>query len=117
MALVLLCKLSEIKFFTSLIKLISSLLSQRKFRVLVEGEMSAPRDTQVGVPQNSVLTSTLYTLYINGTPQTPGVYLGLLADDTCMYATGCKEGYVLRKLQRDLSATETLCKRWNIKNQ
>jgi hypothetical protein len=115
MALGLLYKLSEIKFLASLIKPISSLLSQRKFRVSVEGEMSAPRGAQVWVPQNSVLSSALYTLYINGTPQT----LGLLADDTCtrMYATGCKEGYVLRKLQRGLSAVETLCKRWNIKNQ
>jgi hypothetical protein len=37
-------------------------------------------------------------------PQTPGVYLGLFAGDTCIYATDHKERYVLRK-----------CKRWNIK--
>jgi hypothetical protein len=39
-------------------------------------------------------------------PKTPGAYLGLFADDTCIYATDRKEGYVLRKLQRGLSATE-----------
>jgi hypothetical protein len=50
----------------------------------------------------------------NDTPQTPGVYLGLFADDTCIYAKGRKEGYVLRKLQRGLSSIET-CERWNIK--
>ena len=38
-----------------------------------------------------------------------------LSDDTCIYATDRKEGYVLRKLQRGLSATETLYERWNIK--
>jgi hypothetical protein len=32
-----------------------------------------------------------------------------------MYATDRKEGYVLRKLQRGLSAIERWCKRWNIK--
>jgi hypothetical protein len=37
----LLYKLSKLEFLISLIKLISSFLSQRKFRVLVEGEMSA----------------------------------------------------------------------------
>jgi hypothetical protein len=47
-------------------------------------------------------------------PQTPGVYLGLFPADTCIYATHCKECYVLRKLQRGLSAVETWCKRWNI---
>jgi len=32
-----------------------------------------------------------------------------------MYATERKEGYVLRKLQRVLSAMEVRCERWNIK--
>jgi hypothetical protein len=36
----LLCKLSELKFSISLIELISSYLSLRKFRVSVEGEFS-----------------------------------------------------------------------------
>jgi hypothetical protein len=44
-------KLSNLKFSISLIKLISSFLSQRKFRVSVEGEMSSPRDIQAGVLQ------------------------------------------------------------------
>jgi hypothetical protein len=39
----LLHKLSKLKFSINLIKLISSYLSQRKFRVSVEGEMSKPR--------------------------------------------------------------------------
>jgi hypothetical protein len=36
----LLCKLSELKFLISLIKLSISFLPQRKFRVSVEGEIS-----------------------------------------------------------------------------
>jgi hypothetical protein len=114
----LLYKLSELKFSTSLIKLINSFLSQRKFRVSVEDELSTPRNLQAGVPQGSVpRPSTLYSLFINDTPQTPGVYLGLFADDTCIqvYATDRKESYVLRKLQRGLSAIETWCERWNIR--
>jgi hypothetical protein len=66
---------------------ISSFLSQKKFRALVEGEMSAPRDIQAGVPQGSALSPILFSLYIGDTPQTPGVYLGLFADNTCIYAT------------------------------
>jgi hypothetical protein len=63
-------ELSNLGFSASLIKLISSFSSQRKFRVSVEGEMSMPREMKAGVPQVSVLSSTLYNLYIpNDTPK------------------------------------------------
>jgi len=71
--------------------------------VMVEGELSTPRDIQAGVPQGTVLSSTLY---INDTTQTPGVNLALFADDTCIYTTDREDGYVLRKLQRGLTALE-----------
>jgi hypothetical protein len=98
-------------------KLISSSLSQRKFRVSVEGEIFTLMDiwVQTGVSHNCDLCSTLYTLYFNDTPQTPHVYLGRFADDTYINAAECKEVNDLRKLQRRLSAIETWRERWNIK--
>jgi hypothetical protein len=60
------------------------------------------------------MSPILYSTYINNTPKTPGVYLGLFADDTCIYATDCKEDYVHRKLQRGLSVIQILCERRNI---
>jgi hypothetical protein len=57
----LLYKLSKLNISTSLIKLIGSFLSQRKFRVPVEGEMSTPRVMQAEVPQGSVLSPTFST--------------------------------------------------------
>jgi hypothetical protein len=53
--------------------------------------------------------------FINDAPQTHGVYLALFADDTCLYATDRKEGFIVRKLQRGLSSMEAWCERWNIK--
>jgi hypothetical protein len=108
----LLCKLSKLNFSTRIIKLISSFLLQRKFRVSVEGEMSVPRWMQAGVPQVSVLSLTLYNFYIN---DTIGVNLAFYADDNCLYATECKEGYVLRKIQRGLNPMSAWCEHWNIK--
>jgi hypothetical protein len=86
----LLYKLSELKFSVSLIKLTisSSFLSQRNFRISVEGKISTLKDIQTGVPQ------------------TPGIFLSPFAD-IYIYGTDSKEGYVLRKLQRVLSTTET----------
>jgi hypothetical protein len=93
-------KLYKLQFSTSLIMLISSFLSQQKFRVFVEGEMSMPGYMQAGVPQGSVLSPTLYNLYINDTHQTSSVNLALFADDACLYMTDRKEVYVPRKIQR-----------------
>jgi hypothetical protein len=112
----LLYKISELQFSTSFIKL-SSFLSKQKFRVSAEGEMSTPRYMQAGVPQGSVLSLTLYTLYFNDSPPPPtfGVNLALFADDTCLYATDHKEGYVLRKIQHELNSIVAWCECWNIK--
>jgi hypothetical protein len=60
----LLYKLLKLKFSVSVIELTRSFLCKRQFRLLVEGEMSAPRDIQAGVPQGSILSPTLYSLYI-----------------------------------------------------
>jgi hypothetical protein len=67
------------------------------------------------VPQGSVLSTTLYNLYINDTLQTIGVNLALFADDTCLYAADRKEDYVLRKIERGLKSMAAWFERWNIK--
>jgi hypothetical protein len=113
----LLYKLSKLEFSARIIKLISSFLSNRKFRVSVEGKMYTPREIHAGVPIGSVLSPTLYSIYIyiNDAPQSPGVNLALFADDTCIYATDRKEGYVLRKLQRGLTSVGSWCEHWDIR--
>jgi hypothetical protein len=83
----LLYKLSKLKFSTNLIKLIGSFLSQRKFRVSVEDQMPTPSV----MPQGS--SPTLFNMYTNYVPQTRGVHL----DDTCLYATDRKEGFIVKK--------------------
>jgi hypothetical protein len=107
----LLYKLSKLDFSVSLMKLISSFVYKRKLFVSVEGEMSTPRIMKAGVPQGSVLSPTLFNIYVNDTPQAIGVHLALSADDTCLCATERKEGYVLRKLQRGLNSVEKWSKR------
>jgi hypothetical protein len=90
-----LLNLSEVEFSTSLIKLIASFLTDGKFRVFVEGELSTPRKIATGVPQGSVLAPILYSLYINNAPAAPGTQLALFADDACIYATEKHERHVL----------------------
>jgi hypothetical protein len=68
-------ELPILDFSVSLIKLISSFLYKRKFFVSVEDEMSAPRIMKAGMPQGSVLSPTLFNMYVNDTPQAIGVHL------------------------------------------
>jgi hypothetical protein len=87
----LLHKPSKLQFSACIIKLIGSLHSNRKFIVTVEGEMFTPREIQAGAPQGSVLALSLYSVYINDTPQTLGVHLALIADEACAYTADPKE--------------------------
>jgi retron-type reverse transcriptase len=91
----LLYKLSEFEFSVSLIKLISYFIYKRQFFVSVKGEMSTPRIMKAGVPQGSVLSATLFNVYVNDTPQAIGVHLAPFADDICLNEAERKEGYVL----------------------
>jgi hypothetical protein len=52
----LLYKLSKLEISANVIKLLGSFLSERKFRVSEEGEISTPKEMQAGVPQGSVLS-------------------------------------------------------------
>jgi hypothetical protein len=68
-----------------------------------------------GMPQGSVLVPVLYRLYINNATATPGTHLALFVDDICIYETEKHERHVLCKLQRDLTAVNSWCERWNMK--
>jgi hypothetical protein len=103
--------LYKLEFSINLVKLISSFLSQRKFRVSVEGEMSTPREMQAGVPQGSVLSPTLYNVYFNDTPKHLVLILpSLLMTPVCMrqsarramFSESCSA--VLMQSKRGLSA-------------
>jgi hypothetical protein len=83
----LLYKLSELEFWTTLIKLIVSFLTDRTFQVLVDAEFSTLRKIVAGVPHGSALAPVLYSLYINDALVAPGTHLALFADDTRIYMT------------------------------
>jgi hypothetical protein len=112
----LLYTLSELKLSVTLIKLISSFLSflrgnsefRSKVNCLHQGIYEQGCHKFLFCPPHR-------TVYIYDTLQTHGVSLDLFTDDACIYATDGKEGYVLRKLQRGLSAIEMWLEHWNIK--
>ena len=66
--------------------LISSFLSNRQLRVVLDGKSSQEYPVNAGVPQGSILGPTLFLLYINDLPDDVICNIAIYADDTTLYS-------------------------------
>ena len=66
--------------------LISSFLSNRHLRVILDGKSSQEYPANVGVLQGSILGPTLFLLYINDLPDDVICNIAIYTDDTTLYA-------------------------------
>ena len=64
--------------------LISSFLSNRRLRVVLNGKSSQEYPVNAGFPQGSILGLTLFLLYINGLPGHVICDIAIYADDTTL---------------------------------
>ena len=66
--------------------LISSFLSNRRLRVVLNGKSSQEYPVNAGVPQGSILGPALFPLYINDLPDGVICDIAIYADDTTVYS-------------------------------
>ena len=66
--------------------LISSFLSNRQLRVVLDGKSSQEYPVNAGVPQGSILHPTLFLLYINDLCDDVICNIAIYADDTTLYS-------------------------------
>ena len=71
--------------------LISSFLSNRRLRVVVNWKSSQEYPVNAGVPQGSILGPTLFLLYINDLPDDVICDIAIYAYDTTLYSK-CDQG-------------------------
>ena len=98
--------------------LISSFLSNRHVRVVLDEKCSQEYPVNAGVPQSSTRGSTLFLLYINDLPDDVICNIAIYADDTTLYCK-CDQASDLwqqlalaSELESDLRDTVDWIKKW-----
>ena len=98
--------------------LISSFLSNRQLRVVLDGKSSQEYPVNAGVPQGSILGPTLFLLYINDLPDDVICNIAIYADDTTLYSK-CNQASDLRQqlelaseVESDLRDTVDWGRKW-----
>ena len=105
-----LCDLSQMGLRGHLPIFIQNFLSNRKFKVRLGSSYSAVHDQEMGVPQGSVLSVTLFIIKINSLPLAVNhnLYQSLYVDD---FALACKSKY-MPSAERQLQLALYDVQRW-----
>ena len=96
---------------------ISSFLSNRRLRVVLDGKSSQEYPVNAGVPQGSILGPTLFLLYSNDLPDDV-VCNAIYADDTTLYSKydQASDLWQQLELESDLGDTGDWGRMWLEKN-
>ena len=81
----LLAKLTSVGLAPKLCKLFESFFSDRSIRVVIDGISSSSFHTNAGVPQGSVISPTLFLIYINDLLNLPSNPVHCYADDSTLH--------------------------------
>ena len=82
----LLYKLKSYGISGQIFGLVSSFLSNRRLRVVLDGKSSEEYPVNAGVPQSSIIGPALFVLYINDLPDDVICDIAICADDTALYS-------------------------------
>jgi len=97
-----------------LLKLIKSFVTDRKFLVAINGTYSSQRNIPAGVPQGSVLSPLLYTLFISDFKKPKYCEMAYYADDTTIMAVAKQTKTIIKRLHKGLTSCNRYLKKWKI---
>lgn len=108
-------KLYKMQCPNYLVKLVQSFLSGRSFVVDVDGHKSNEILIPAGVPQGSVLSPLLYSLYISDFKVLSGNDVAFYADDSAFISHGKVSNAIVKRMQNVLISAEKYFHKWKIK--
>ena len=100
---ILLQKVAKITKNATAVKIVQSLLTNRRFYVEMDGRKSRWRIQKNGLPQGSVLAPTLFNIYTNDQPEFDGIRRFIYADDLCLATQANNFEAIERRLTQALS--------------
>jgi hypothetical protein len=95
--------------------LLKSYLQNRYFVTTYNNETSPPFPMLSGVPQGSILSPLLYTIYTADIPQSNTTILSTFADDTAIFTTHPDPTLASTNLQNHLRIIENWTRKWRLK--
>ena len=110
----LLHKLKKIGISGIVLDWFQSYLSNRKQRVVINGECSNWGKIRAGVPQGSILEPLLFLIYINDITEVVNSEIRLYADDTTLYITVDNPDSAAASLNEDLENMSLWANKWLI---
>ncbi|PJE77995.1 hypothetical protein CI610_03074 [invertebrate metagenome] len=101
----------------NIFKFVSSFLKNRKIQVRIHDTLSDQYELENGVAQGSVISPTLFNIYINTLSQTlhNKTKLAQFADDGCIWSTGKNIRYLTKHIQTTLTAINEWANKWGFK--
>ena len=95
----LLQKLKSYRISGQIFRLISSFLSKRRLRVVLDGKSLQEYPINAGVPQGSILGPKLFLLYINDFLDNVICDIAIYANDTTLYSKSDQASYLWQQLE------------------
>ena len=107
-------KLRQYGFTADLLTLLTDFLSNRKQRVVLNGQHSSWADIKAGVLQGSILGPLLVLVYINDLTEKLYSNPKFFADDTSLFSTVSDEALSNSHLNDDLSKIKDWAYKWKM---
>ena len=109
-------KIEEIGIRGKLANWIRDFLTDRSFRVEINGCLSQKYGLENGTPQGSVISPILFLLMINDFPSTvTSTETSLFADDSAIWRSGRNMENIQKQLQLDIDKIKKWCDTWGFK--